>query len=436
MAKVVVVGGGISGLGAAFSLQKAGLDVSVLESGKEVGGRMRSKFWHDAWIDLGAEFITDRDTDFDTLARDLGIYDQRVVYPGATVTFEVWRDGKAHPLNFTYLTSFMKYGGMSFGAKLRLARMLPVFARQMMRNQGHKHDPARGAWCDGISVEEWLNKVSPEFLEYAVEPAYELYCGYEPHMIGRGFFVYLMTSYPQAGIFTFKEGLGQLTRTLGSRLNVTTGARVTRVSVGAKPAVVDYEVNGKSERREADMVVVAVQGDRVRNLVSGLDPARQKFFDQVTYTPHELPFYEVSEAPEGVPPSLFVPRKEDGVVAALGYERAATNPEKKFFRVCMKTDYYRKHAHVPDAEHLQGILNEAARWYPHVPPLVRDSFVSRWKEGLPVFPAGYCKAVGEFGKLPPLPGVAFAGDYLTGPSTGAAYASGLRAADQVLKRLG
>ena len=434
MARVIVVGGGIAGLGAAFTLQKAGVEVSVLESEPEAGGRMRSKYWNGAWIDLGAEFTTSNDTAFEKLAAELGILDQRLSYPGEKVAFNIWRDGKAHPLSYTEASSFLRFGAMSFGAKVRLLGLLPTLIKQSRRNAKAEHEPWRAAWCDEGSVEDWLNKISPEFLEYAVEPCYELYCGYEPHDFGKAMFVYFSTTYRSTGVFTFKEGLGQLTRALAKQVDVTTGAPVTRVSLGGKPSV-EFTADGKTQKREADMVLFAVPGTKVLGIADGLDPARRDFFANVRYTPHELPFYKLTREPEGVPDGVFYPRKEDANIAALGYDKSSTNPDVMFFRVSMKTSFITRQLDVEHGQHARDMLSLVAKRYAQVPPLVEDATVSRWREALPLFYPGYLKRLASFVNLPPQPGVSFAGDYLAGPATGAAYATGQRAAADILSRL-
>jgi len=434
MAKVIVVGAGIAGLGAAHTLQRAGVEVSVLESAAEAGGRMRSRFWNDAWIDLGAEFITSNDTAFEKLAAELGILDQKLVYPGAKVAFNIWRDGKSHPLSFTEARGFLRFGAMNAWSKAKMLRLLPTLIRQFRRNGDSAHEPWRAAWCDDASIEEWLGRIDREFLEYAVEPCYELYCGYEPEEFGKGMFVYLTTQYRSTGVFTFKEGLGQLTRALASQLDVTTGARVTKVTAGPSPSV-EYEAGGKTVRRDADLVLVAVPGSKAGALIEGLDAPRQDFFRQVRYTPHELPFYKLSGDPDGVPSGVFYPRKEDADIAALGYDVSSTNDAAKFFRVSMKTDYIRRNIDRNDDEHARDMISLVSRRYPQVQPLVEDAFVSRWRDALPLFYAGYTRALATFIALPPLDGVAFAGDYLAGPSTAAAHASGQRAAAEILRRV-
>src|SRR5262245_25014628 len=113
MANVAVVGGGIAGLGAAHTLKKAGVDVTVFEAASEAGGRMRSQQWGGTWVDRGAEFFADTDLDqFRPLIDNLGLSQQIISYPGDKVAFEVWRYGKAHPLSFTELSSLLNFGAI------------------------------------------------------------------------------------------------------------------------------------------------------------------------------------------------------------------------------------------------------------------------------------------------------------------------------------
>jgi oxygen-dependent protoporphyrinogen oxidase len=433
MVHVAVIGAGIAGLGAAYTLKKAGVDVTVFESSSEPGGRMRSQQWAGAWVDRGAEFIADADLGhFRPLIDELGLEKDLMSYPGGKVAFDVWRDGRAHPLSFTEVGSILNFGAMSRRGKSQLARLLPSLARQFQRSGGIGFEPWRAAWADDQSLEDWLGKLAPEFLEYAIEPCYSFYCGWEPAETGRGTLVYMTVSYHQTASFTFKQGLGQLTRSLAARLDVLTNANVLRVEVGRSTTLVEFERGGKLNRRLFDAVIIAVPGSKVADIVDGLDAARRDFFEGVRYVPHESPYFKLREKPDGVPQRVFYPRREDANIAQMGYESSTTTPDVEFLRVTMKTAFVRSSQNLSDVEALDSILNEGARRYPQVKPLVEDGFIGRWRDGIPMFWPGYLKTLANFMELPPLTGAAFAGDYLAGPSTGAAYVSGQRAVNQVL----
>ena len=59
--KILVVGAGISGCVCAHRLAEAGHDVTLVEKGRGVGGRMSTRRMSGARIDHGAQFFTVRD---------------------------------------------------------------------------------------------------------------------------------------------------------------------------------------------------------------------------------------------------------------------------------------------------------------------------------------------------------------------------------------
>src|SRR5215218_2948390 len=69
MESCAIVGGGLSGLVAARTLEEAGVDVTVFEKEEKVGGRMRTDLLDGGVYDHGAQFFTVRDDRFEEMVR-------------------------------------------------------------------------------------------------------------------------------------------------------------------------------------------------------------------------------------------------------------------------------------------------------------------------------------------------------------------------------
>src|ERR687889_743782 len=68
---VVVIGGGIAGLSAAWRLRHR--DVLLLEAGDRLGGRMRSEVRGDYWLNHGAHLFPAPGSLVDGMARECGL---------------------------------------------------------------------------------------------------------------------------------------------------------------------------------------------------------------------------------------------------------------------------------------------------------------------------------------------------------------------------
>ncbi|HTJ76914.1 MAG TPA: protoporphyrinogen oxidase [Acidimicrobiales bacterium] len=93
---MAVVGGGITGLAAAYYLQEAGAAVTVVEAGDRFGGKIRTDDLAGVPVEAGPDTFLARVPEVVELCRALGLGD-RLVAP-ATGVASVWARGRLRPL--------------------------------------------------------------------------------------------------------------------------------------------------------------------------------------------------------------------------------------------------------------------------------------------------------------------------------------------------
>ncbi len=434
MPRVVVIGAGIAGLGAAWDLKRAGVEVVVLESEPEAGGRMRSYQWEGTWIDRGAGETTGNSVEMRRTAEELGV--EIIPHHGNEhMTTRVYKHGVIHELDSMNPTAYLSYGAVSYAGRARMIAVAAALARHIRHSRNLPDDPRSGVWADDESLDTWLGRVAPEFLEYAVEPLLAGQCSWDPDQASKGYFLHLFSSHGNVDLYTFKEGLGQLTRALAHELDVRTGARATRLAVADPPVRVEYEQENRSLSIDADYVVVAVPGSRVLDFVDGLDPVRRRFFRRVFYVPADSLLLRIPGPPPGLDGMVYFPRREDRDIARAGWDPYPTNPDDWMFTMLGKFQFARNTIDWDDDRLYIAKLDALRRYWPTIGETVHDWKQDRWREGIPTFPPGYCRDLSEFMAQPPLRAVGFAGDYLVGPATEYAFESGQAAARDALRML-
>ncbi|MEZ5381967.1 MAG: protoporphyrinogen oxidase [Microthrixaceae bacterium] len=94
--RLVIVGGGIAGLAAAWEASHRSVEVEVLDAGAVPGGKLRTSPLAGTPTDEAADMFLARVPDGRALAEEIGLGD-RLIQPSAGGA-AVWADGAAHPL--------------------------------------------------------------------------------------------------------------------------------------------------------------------------------------------------------------------------------------------------------------------------------------------------------------------------------------------------
>ncbi len=433
MSKIIVIGAGISGLTAAYRLQKAGHEVIVLEAADHVGGRMITIQWNGWSIDPGAKFVTGGDKYLLEMAAELGLQEQLYQMFTDGVPTVILRDGKLHEVNFVSIGSYLRWTGVSFQARLAMLKLIPHFLAVALKVKNmYRMDQVPGP--DDDTLEEFFYKrISPEMYEYWAFPTFETYCSYGGGDISRKAFLALMTSYLNTKSLGLRAGIGALPDAIAARLAVRLGARAERVETqpGERFATVTFQQNGSQQVLEAERVVVAVQGNHALGLFPQPRPAWQAFFPNVHYAFTASIFQEVNGHFDPGVPGVMIPRREDMYICSVGIDQH--QGDKTLLLV--DTAVARYDPNEADESIIARSRADALKVHPELNGRLGETLVYRWPEKVPTFRPGYLTALAAFRRDMQEKPVYFCGDYLAGPSTGGALYAGWDCAERVLAEM-
>ena len=289
---VVVVGGGIAGLAAAYELQRLGVHVRLLEAAPRLGGAILTERF-DGWvIDGGPDSLLVQKPAAVALCRELGLGDrlQSTIEPRIAY---VLREGRLHAipegsfLGFPIRVSALARSSLiSLGGKLRMASEVVVPRRQNV------NDESIGAFV--------RRRFGAEAVDYLAEPLLAgIHAGDVETLSLRALFPRLlqaekdtgsviralralrMQPAPGGAFVSLPGGIGELVDAIAAVLRPDTtvlSARVTRLHRAG-----GYVLESAAGRLEARAVILAVPAYVAASLLRGVDTTLAGLCDGVPY---------------------------------------------------------------------------------------------------------------------------------------------------------
>jgi oxygen-dependent protoporphyrinogen oxidase len=289
---VAVVGAGISGLAAAYELQRRGVRVRVLEASPRPGGVIVTER-HDGWvIDGGPDSMLVQKPGGVALCRELGIAD-RLVSTLQPRTAYVMREGWLHPivegsfLGFPVRVSALARSSLfSAGGKLRMAGELFI-------------PRARGDEDESIACFV-RRRFGEEAVDYLAEPLLAgIHAGDVDRLSVRALFPRLVDAERQAGsvlrsfralrikpspqgaFVSLPGGLGELVERLSDALTPGTLALSLRVTELRRAC--EYAIETAGGTVHARSVILSVPAYAAANLLRGFDTTLAGLCDGIPY---------------------------------------------------------------------------------------------------------------------------------------------------------
>lgn len=269
---VVVVGGGIAGLSAAWRLRHR--DVLLLEAGDRLGGRMRSDPCGEYWLNYGAHLFPGPGSLVDELARECGLETVPVTggMMGLAVGSTILDRGRVEtypfrlPLSIRERIAFARAGLKVQRAVARYHRVDDRFAFEDDRTFGEFLGPLPVAVREIFACA--AHRATAELDELSAR------CGI-------GLFALVWAGKGSLIARNLRGGTGQLPAALGRELGdrVRTGSAVHAIRVDGDDLVVQCD----GEEIRARHVVMAAQAPHAAPLVAPVAPEAAEALAQLPY---------------------------------------------------------------------------------------------------------------------------------------------------------
>lgn len=272
---VLVIGAGISGLTAAFELQRRGLRVEAIDAAERAGGVIGTVRENGFLYERGPNSILDTGPLIGALLEDLGIRGERVEMKASAAKRYVLRHGRliALPMSPRALVTTPLF---SLRAKLRLLRE-PFIAVE--------------AAADETVAQFVRRRLGAELLDYAIEPFVAgIHAGDPDELSIEAAFPRLHALERRDGSlvkgqvrgargkraarsFSFVSGMQTLTDALASRVRVDTARRAAALS-RCEDGRIEAHIQSRAGdlRIRAHAVVLATPADAAAELVSTFSP--------------------------------------------------------------------------------------------------------------------------------------------------------------------
>lgn len=428
----VVIGGGVAGLTAAYSLRD--FRVLVLDKESKTGGKMRRETFDGHAYPVAGVYMGKPEGRIQKMFRSLGLKVQRI-----QMTEHALQDQGAIVYDWIKEDpSQLPYSEASQASIRRLQDFLRKFQSQ-----------------SGIDVP--IGEVEPKKLAEYDQQTFTRYVDYEygrdaarlSDLFAKDVFgvsgefvsaaagLYYFSSELEPS-YTWEGGLGAASEALSKALGpaVSTGTFVWNVAQDSGGVQVDFRRDGRDYEVKAKAAVIAVPSLVARRIISDLSDEKRQAMSQVRYSSYMVAPMRISPVAWDQSFVLWTP---DRFFTDLTFPVPAATPAAEdqvlvAYAPMGESEGRRVLINASDEELLSKVVADLGRVLPQAPSGIKEARVIRWGHAMPILYPGYLSKVRPV-LAAPQDRYFFAGVDTQVPAFEGAVYSGLLAADSARKLL-
>jgi oxygen-dependent protoporphyrinogen oxidase len=436
--KITILGAGISGLAAAYWLQKEGQDVYILEQKSDAGGTMETLIENNFLIDFGPNSGLETTPLIRNLAEEVGIPNEMIYANESSNKRYILKNDELHPLP-TSPHAFLKTKLFSTKAKFRIMA-----------------EPFVGKSNDGYyqSMAQFVKRrLGQEFLDYAIDPFVsgvfagdpeklsvksafpklyrleEVYGGLVKGMIkgARERKKRTEQSKQNAKMFSFINGMQSFPKAIAQKMNnkIYFDSTVTNVKRNMNEWIIEYQRDNKFFEINSDIILSTLPVNAAAKVFSNQDQTFQKHAEDIYYPPVMVLYLgfnkkDIGQALDGF--GFLIPsREKKSFLGAIWTSTIFPNrcdAEKASFTLFIGGARASKIFEMENEKLIDTVLKEFKKIMKinSDPILIKSRF---WEKAIPQYNIGYIEHENYFDKFEKdFPGIFIGGNFRGGISVG------------------
>jgi oxygen-dependent protoporphyrinogen oxidase len=425
----IIVGGGASGLAAAFFLKQLGMDCEIVERARSIGGRMGTVELGGRSLDCGGKNIGRQYTFFRQFAASLGAHPFE--YFGLNSSQVINGRMKTFDSNARWRSMLDLFRGVSAKDVIRFGKLLMhVKSDNVNGYLGSPYSRELARRYDNLPVSRYF---SPEFCRRIIRPMTVRMNGAEPDEVYMGNLAsnvrMVLDTYEQ-----FKHGLEPLLNSFINRyeVHVGTAAETLLVKNGRVTGVRVRDANGNGGELHGAGVILATPAPIAAELTKPVVPGVSEQLRSVAYYPVTLILAEYDNPVFSSTVRALVFDEQEPVSNAGAYSVKDLHLVRYTFSGRTSRDYLRKSI---GTEALLRVGEAALARHISFDPRCRRRFVAkRFQQGLCAYTSHHDRFIERVNReLKKVPGLYLTGDYVQGASIEACFRSASACVDQLAR---